>query len=218
MKLRLEIVYSTPNGIETFLHSSDLTVEEVITISEDMMNLNRVKEIKYIDSYDSAWTLKDLKKYVKDLEEEPHDIMLYFDGGFDHETLQSGLGCVIYYKQNGISYRIRKNALVSELETNNEAEYAALHFGLKHLEEMGVHHMPITIKGDSKVVINQLTDEWPCLEETLSQWIDRIEESLAILGTVPIYQVVSRKNNQEADQLATQALQNIEITSKIELA
>ncbi|KAB8126278.1 reverse transcriptase-like protein [Gracilibacillus oryzae] len=216
MKIRIEIQYHIPKGLKTVLNTAFMSIEHAISLAEDLMKINRIKELTFFDSNESSWTLKEMKKYVESLKEEPYDVCLYFDGGFDHETWQSGLGCVIYYKQNEASYRIRKNALVDQLTSNNEAEYAALHFGLKQLEEMGVHHLPVTIKGDSKVVINQLTDEWPCLEETLSQWIDRIELLTDKLGVEPIYEVISRKKNQEADHLATQALREIEISSRSE--
>ncbi|SER61601.1 ribonuclease HI [Gracilibacillus ureilyticus] len=217
MKIRLEVKYRTTNGVVTEFQSSEMSLENSIAVAEDLMKLNRLADIQMTDSYNSSWTLKELKKYLESLEEEPHDIHMYFDGGFDRKTMKSGLGCSIYYKQNGKNYRIRKNALVSELGTNNEAEYAALHFGLKQLEEMGVHHMPVKVHGDSKVVINQLTDEWPCLEDTLFEWMQRIEKLIDKLGLEPEYHAVSRKKNQETDQLATQALQQIEIDSRKEV-
>ena len=40
-----------------------------------------------------------MKKLVVELEEDPHDVMVYFDGGFNKETNQAGLGIVIYYRQ-----------------------------------------------------------------------------------------------------------------------
>src|SRR5699024_11797205 len=70
-------------------------------------------------------------------------ISVYFDGGFDGNTRTSGLGCVIYFEQNDKSWRQRKNALVEELETNNEAEYAALHLAVQEMELIGVHHLPV---------------------------------------------------------------------------
>lgn len=138
-------------------------------------------------------------------------------GGFDKERQLAGLGVVIYYQQDQKAYRLRKNALVEGLSSNNEAEYAALHLGLKELEFLGVHHMPVAILGDSLVVIKQLSDEWPVYDQVLDRWIDRIEETINKLGIHPEYQSLSRQDNKEADQLATQALQGIQIMSQKEI-
>lgn len=217
MKIRIEITYKTPKGTETDFISDDMNVSHAILIAADLEKTGRLKNITFMDDQDTSWTLKELKKYVSGIQTEVHNVTFYFDGGFDHETKQSGLGCVIYYEQNNKTYRIRKNALIHEIESNNEAEYAALHLGLKELELLGVHHLPVTIFGDSMVVINQLSGDWPCYEEQLVSWMDRIEDSESKLGIKPIYKLVSRKENQEADQLATQALKNIDIRGEIRL-
>lgn len=194
-----------------------MRVREAIIIAEDLEKTGRIKSMVFMDSHDSTWSLKELKKYVLGVETEPHDVKLYFDGGFHLKTKQAGLGYVIYYEQNNKKYRLRKNALVEGIQTNNEAEYAALHLGLKELETLGVHHLPVTFVGDSLVVINQLNDEWACYEPELITWIDRIEAGLEKLGITPTYEAVSRKDNKEADQLASQALNGVEIMGEKEL-
>lgn len=217
MKVRIEITYKTPKGTETDFISDGMNVSHAILIAADLEKTGRLKTITFMDDQDTSWTLKELNKYVSGIQTEVHNVTFYFDGGFDHETKQSGLGCVIYYEQNNKRYRIRKNALIHEIESNNEAEYAALHLGLKELELLGVHHLPVTIIGDSMVVINQLSGDWPCYEEQLVSWMDRIEDLESKLGIKPVYKLVSRKENQEADQLATQALNNIDIRGEIRL-
>lgn len=217
MNVKLELIYKTPKKSETTFFSEEMSPEKAILIAEDLEKTGRLKQLLFVDNHDSTWTLKELKKYMEEIETEPHNIIVYFDGGFDLSTKMSGLGCAIYYEQNEKSFRIRKNALVAELDTNNEAEYAALHLALKELELTGVHHLPVQFVGDSQVVINQLKGEWPCVEEVLNEWADRIESKLTHLGITPEYELISRKKNREADQLATQALKDIEIQSKIEM-
>lgn len=158
-----------------------------------------------------------MKKYAKEINTEPHQIIVYFDGGFDIQKNSAGLGCVIFYEQNDKNYRKRVNTSVEAVVSNNEAEYAALHLGIKELRLMDVKHLPVTFKGDSKVVINQLNDEWPCYEEELVKWMNRIEEELDDLGILATFQAISRHKNKEADRLATQALQGTQILSTIEL-
>lgn len=217
MNVKIELIYKTLKGTETLFTSEEMSDRKAILIAEDLERTGRTKNIHFLDKHDSIWTTKELKKYMEGIQTEPHEVTVFFDGGFEKETLKSGLGCVIYYEQNGKSYRLRRNALVDQLHTNNEAEYAALHLTLKELQTLGVHHLSVKFIGDSQVVINQLKGEWPCFEEELNKWADRIEDQLEQLGIVPEYEAVSRKRNQEADQLASQALKGIDILSTIEV-
>lgn len=217
MQVRIELTYQTPKGAETAFTSDDMRVPKALLIAEDLEKTGRMKNIQFIDTKETTWNFKELKKQMEEIKTEPHNVTVYFDGGFDLETRKSGLGCAIYYEQNEKSFRLRKNALVEELNTNNEAEYAALHLAIKELELLDVHHLPVTLVGDSQVVINQLKEEWPCYEEELAKWADRIENKIDQLGLEAEYELVSRKNNREADQLASQGLKEIEITSTKEI-
>lgn len=215
--IKIEYVYQTSKGVEGTFRSDELMVKDAIIIAKDLQKTGRVKKIIFIDDHGIEWTLKQLEKYMTEIKEEPHHITVYFDGGYDVRNRTAGLGCAIYYEQNNKKYRLRKNAFVEGLVSNNEAEYAAVHLGLKELELLDVHHIPVTFIGDSLVVINQLNGDWPCYEEELSAWIDRIEAKIEKLGIMPTYESVSRKKNREADHLATQALDKIEITSMKEI-
>lgn len=217
MKVIIEWSYRTPKGTETDFHSQEMRAAHAMLIAEDLVKTGRTKSLKFIDRHDNTWTVKEMKSYLKEIVTEPHNIIVYFDGGFDQTTWASGLGCVIYYEQNGKSYRLRHNASVLELKSNNEAEYAALHLCIKELENLNVHHLPVRIIGDSRVVINHLTEEWPAIEENLYSWADRIEAKMKKLSITPEYELVSRKVNTEADRLATQALKGIEITATVEI-
>lgn len=215
MDVRIELTYTTPKGTETAFSSEEMPAAKAVLIAEDMEKTGRAKQLTFVDKYDSQWTMKELKKQLEAIRTEPHEVTVYFDGGFDRETNQSGLGCVVYYEQNGKKWRLRKNALVEELVSNNEAEYAALHLAIQELRLLGVHHLTVTFAGDSQVVINQLDGEWPCYEPALNRWADRIEDDLKQAGIDPVYEFVLRKNNQEADRLASQALRGIDVTSTL---
>jgi ribonuclease HI len=216
MKVIVEWTYKAPKGVETVFRSDEMEAAQAVRIAEDLERTGRMKNVKFVDQFDSTWTVKELKGYLKGIETEPHNITVYFDGGFDLTTKEAGLGCVIYYDQNGASYRLRRNASVEQLVSNNEAEYAALHFSLQELELLDVHDMSVRFIGDSRVVINHLSEEWPVIEQHLFNWANRIEAKLKELGIRPEYELVTRKANAEADRLATQALNGIEITATIE--
>lgn len=217
MKLLIEWTYKTPNGAETIFRSEVMAAEKALLFSNDLEKTGRTKHIRFIDEYESYWTLKELKSYLKEIETEPHNVTVYFDGGFDISTNKSGLGCVIYYTQSGKSFRLRKNASSHEHRSNNEAEYAALYLGIQELEQLKVHHLPVQFIGDSQVVINQLSDEWSVVEKVLSAWADQVEKKLNQLGIQPEYKLVQRKQNSEADRLATQSLNGIAITATSEI-
>ncbi len=217
MKLILEWTYKTPKGAAAVFRSSPMMPAQALMIAEDIEKTGRVQSLEIIDEYDSTWMIKELKKYLKEMETEPHQITVYFDGGFDIQTKASGLGVAIYYEKNGKSHRLRRNAYVAGLHTNNEAEYAALHLALVELDLLDAHHQTIRIVGDSQVVINQLNGEWPVYEKNLSEWADKIDDKLRALGLKAEYELVPRKKNTEADRLATQALQGTEISGEIEI-
>ncbi len=217
MNLMIEWIYKSKNGTEVVFHSDYMPAAHALTIGEDIEKLGRAKNLTYIDQHDSTWMAKEIKKYLKEMETEPHNVKVYFDGGYDIQTKQAGLGVAIYYEQNGKWYRMRRNAPAQGLDSNNEAEYAALHLSIVELELLDVHHQEVTFIGDSQVVINQMTGEWPAYEKELANWADRIDEKLKSLGITPQFELVPRKLNSEADRLATQSLQGIDITGQIEL-
>ncbi len=217
MKGWLEFTYKTKKGLETRMTSDELLMEDAVLFAEDLQRTGRVKEAVFLDDRDSYWTVKEMHKYLQEVETEPHNITVYFDGNFDRDQKKAGIGLAVYYEKSGRRFRIRKNLLMDHLETNNEAEYAALYAGVEELVKLEVIHMPVRFAGDSQVVINQLSGEWPCLEEKLHRWADKIEAELKQHGVTPEFHLLDRKNNQEADQLASQALKNINISSSLEL-
>lgn len=217
MEIRIEWSYKTPKGTEAFFRSEELPAAHAFLVAEDIQKTGRVKNLEFVDRFDSSWTLKELKAYLKGVETEAHNVTVYFDGGFDNETGHAGLGCVIYYEQDGKAYRLRQNVEVAELSSNNEAEYAALHMSVQELERLEVHHLPVAFRGDSNVVVNQMSGEWPVYENDLSRWADRIEQHLDKLGIQAQYELIPRKANAEADRLAAQALRGIEISGTMEL-
>jgi ribonuclease HI len=214
MKYRLEWNYKLTSGEKVQFSSDFISGEIAMQIAEELEKTGKAVDLYFFDEAGTSWLLKEMKKLLTVIEEDPHEITVYFDGGFHKDTKQSGLGAVIYFKQGKKKYRIRANERVEELETNNEAEYAAIHYALNILEDLGVHHLSCEFKGDSQVVLKQLEGEWPCYEETLNSWLDRIEEKIKALGLKPKYTSISRKDNKEADKLATQALEGKEIFAK----
>lgn len=217
LNLTIEWHYVTKSKQEITWRSEAIPAAHAYTLLLDMEKTGRTKSVVMTDEHDSTWTLKELKKYLKTLETEPTEVNIYFDGGFHREDKLAGLGVVIYYKQNGKNYRLRTNQLAEYLTSNNEAEYAALLLAIEQLDELGVHHQTVQIYGDSQVVINEMNGEWAVTDSILSTWADKIDAKLLKLGIRPQYTYIDRKQNSEADQLANQALQQIEIHADIDI-
>ncbi|PEA55765.1 hypothetical protein CON64_03745 [Bacillus pseudomycoides] len=217
MKYKITWLYRTKHGLETNLESDFLHLEEAIQFAADFEKTGRAKELLFHDEMGVEWTLKEVKKLSKQVEEEPQDLTLYFDGGYDIETKEAGVGVSIYYKKQGKMYRIRRNAYIEGIDDNNEAEYAALLYGMNILEELGVKYESVILRGDSQVVLQQLAGEWPCYEEHLIHYLDQIEQKAKQLKIKLVCEPVSRKQNKEAHQLATQALEGTNIDSHKEI-
>ncbi|WP_417900081.1 reverse transcriptase-like protein [Bacillus haimaensis] len=215
MKVTVEWHYQTPRHIETIFRSEEMDSRLALRLAEDIEKTGRVKQLYFHDQKGEEWTKKELLKWIKQSEEGISDVIAFFDGGYDVDTRLAGIGNVVYYNQNRKDYRYRINARLEELESNNEAEYAAFYYLVQQLENLGVRAMEVTFKGDSLVVLNQLSGEWPCYDELFNRWLDKIEEKLKSLKIRPVYEPVTRKENEEADRLARQALEGIPIESNL---
>ncbi|MGD6831606.1 reverse transcriptase-like protein [Sutcliffiella halmapala] len=215
MKVTVEWHYQTPRHIETIFRSEEMDSRLALRLAEDLEKTGRVKQLYFHDQKGEEWTKKELLKWIKQSEEGISEVTAFFDGGYDVETRLAGIGNVVYYNQNRKDYRYRINARLEELESNNEAEYAAFYYLVQQLEHLGVRAMEVTFKGDSLVVLNQLSGEWPCYDELFNRWLDKIEEKLKSLKIRPVYESVTRKENEEADRLARQALEGTPIESNL---
>ncbi|WP_223305479.1 reverse transcriptase-like protein [Peribacillus butanolivorans] len=218
MKVIMQWTYHASKKPTADFVSDWLDAGTALVITEDLEKAGRLKEVEFKDEFDTIWTKKELKKLLTEVEEEPQDVTVFFDGGFQKEQRVAGIGAAIYYRQGKKHWRIRTNLRLEQFESNNEAEYAAFYEAVRQMEELGVHHQSCLFKGDSLVVLNQLSGEWPCMEGNLNKWLDRIEAKLEKLKIIPVYKPISRKENQEADRLATLALQGEVIFSKLEIA
>lgn len=218
MKYLIKWMYSSPKKKNMQFTSDDETdLDSAISIGDDLEKTGRVKSIEFIDTRGTPWSLKELKKLKLEVVHEPTDVEAYFDGNYNKQTKEAGLGAVIYYTLNEKRIRIRFSAKAEEAASNNEAEYMAVYFLVQKLEELGVRYQDVTFKGDSQVVLNQLSGEWPVYEEAYTVWLDRIEAALKKMKVRPICMPIVRKENEEADKLAGQGLKGITIASEWKL-
>lgn len=216
MNVSIHCVYGAKRHPKKVTFQSDyLPVTDALIVANDLEKTGRVAKIEFIEETGLHFSKKELEKMLKKKETEPFNLVAYFDGGYQRDNRLAGLGAVIYFEQSGNRCRIRKNEAFEHLDSNNESEYAAFWLALLQLEELDAGNVPVTFRGDSQVVLNQLAGEWPCFEESLNKWAERIEAKLKQLRISPVYEIISREGNKEADKLATQALNGVPVSSRL---
>jgi ribonuclease HI len=138
------------------------------------------------------------------IEEENPIWELYFDdassirpiAGPGVPTMRAGVGLIFVTPEGGI---IRHSLALTELCTNNEAEYEALIAGLELSLEIEIK--AVRIFGDSLLIINQITGEYKVLKSKLIQYHQKAMEQMKKIPYVSI-EKVTRAVNGEADALA----------------
>ena len=132
-----------------------------------------------------------------------HQARLEFDGASKKNPGPSGFGAVIFDDET--------NTVVKEITgylgdhgTNNQAEYAGLVAGLYACKEMGVRDLKV--KGDSKLVINQVLNKWQVKNEELQRYHRKAIDLIRSFGSFQAEHVL-REFNTHADRLSNVAIE-----------
>jgi len=125
---------------------------------------------------------------------------LYFDGCSKGNPGRSGAGAVLYKNNNELA---TNSLFIGDKETNNSAEYNGLIIGLELAIKYNIKNL--VVKGDSLLVIQQMTGKYQVKSNTLLQLYIKVK-MLEKLFTSIIYQHVYRNDNKRADELANAAI------------
>lgn len=128
-------------------------------------------------------------------------IVIYTDGGARGNPGPAGAGYVIYADGNALEGK----KYLGERQTNNWAEYEAVALALEDARSKGLGGRDLTVRMDSKLVVEQISGNWKIKELTLKPQALKVH---ALLRDFPNYrfEYVPRAQNAEADRLVNEAL------------
>ncbi|MCO5567405.1 hypothetical protein L7F22_021095 [Adiantum nelumboides] len=128
---------------------------------------------------------------------------LFFDGAFRRATGKTGGGLVLVNQEGEV---VMKDQVTLDGSTsNNEAEYDVLISGLKICLAQKIRRL--MVKGDALLIVKQLLGIWACKNERLRTKVTSIRKLFSQFEEVQLYHI-PRKENEDADLLAQQAISN----------
>lgn len=130
------------------------------------------------------------------------NFIMNFDGCSKGNPGLAGVGAVIYCLDDEIwsgSLFLGKNA------TNNQSEYTGLIFGLQQAIDMKIK--TLMVKGDSQLVINQMTGKYKCNSENIIELYKKAKELEKKFENIYFVHVL-RNLNKRADQLSNDAIKD----------
>lgn len=130
---------------------------------------------------------------------ENHFPILYFDGGSRGNPGEAA-GAAVIVMPDGQQYTVSQYIKVA---TNNEAEYTGLVIGLQKAIDLGIEEL--IVKGDSQLVINQVTGKWKVNSPHLKQFYNETQRLRKKIKTISI-DWVRRHENHLADKAVNQCI------------
>lgn len=138
---------------------------------------------------------------------DSYDLVCFFDGACisNGRNGVGGIGFVVYKDKKPI---MEFSDYIGPA-TNNEAEYKALISCLSYLVDNYYTNRNILIKGDSKLVINQVTEVFGCSSENLRPLLYKANQLKSRFDSLQ-FEWIPRELNAVADELSQKALGGIQ--------
>lgn len=128
-------------------------------------------------------------------------VIVEFDGGSRGNPGPAGYGVVVRSADDGTPLVTAGRFL--GVTTNNVAEWWGLIYGLERAAELGA--TLVTVRGDSQLVIRQMTGEYRVKQPHLKPLFDRAAALLLRFRNVR-FEHNTRDHNELADRLANRAM------------
>ena len=142
------------------------------------------------------------EKWIEEIEKFISICIVTFDGASRGNPGLSGAGFVIWKGEEKI---YEGSEFVSENATNNYAEYMAILLAIKKCNELKIKN--IIIKGDSKLVIQQIQGNYKVNSTSLKSLYDIVTVEIEKLTYLKLIHI-ERALNKDADALANLAIDN----------
>ena len=205
--ISLDYLKKCHNYHEKWLNLENSYDKLVIDANIDTRNNNKHVREQWIKDIDS-WIFKTHSVHqMKHIVVNNSDILLvspvlYFDGACrGNPSDKLGLGAII---KDRYGDTITTYSKISENGgSNNEAEYLSLIQGLKLAIKSKIRN--ITVKGDSSLIINQVTGKYQVRADNLIPLHETVKILEMNFDNIK-YEHVKREFNKEADKLANMAL------------
>jgi ribonuclease HI len=170
-------------------------------IHEIKQNVNKILElINAVYSFETSEGEHTKPEQIKEQPTEDDQYVLFFDGCAKSNPGIAGAGAVIY--KNNIEIW-GDSKFVGVNETNNVAEYMGLIFGLRKALKLNIN--TIHVKGDSKLIIEQMKGHYKCKSDNLKDYHEKAKE-IANKFTKITYEHVYREFNKRADELSNEGV------------
>ncbi|MCO5585998.1 hypothetical protein L7F22_039935 [Adiantum nelumboides] len=128
---------------------------------------------------------------------------LFFDGAFRRATGKAGGGLVLVNPEGEVV--MKEQVTLDGSTSNNEAEYDILISGVKICLAQKIQRL--MVKGDALLIVKQILGIWACKNERLKTKVTSIRKLFSQFEEVQLYHI-PRKENEDADLLAQQAVSN----------
>lgn len=110
---------------------------------------------------------------------------LYFDGGCKPNPGKMEVAVTVTGSNKYLYEKIG-------MGTNNEAEWIALLLTVDHA--ISLNAKDVTIRGDSKLIINQAKHEWKCKDTKLKKYLDEYDRLATYFDTITLEHVLRDEN------------------------
>lgn len=136
-------------------------------------------------------------------------VVMHFDGACTNTAKDGNIGIGVYaYYSDEPQQHLFEISKPFGIGTNNEAEYTSLIVGLTELVNRKFNKGIVEVKGDSKLVINQVNNVYATNEFRMYQYRNKVQEMMEKYFPNITLVHIPREENSYADELATRNIKN----------